>query len=276
MDRPAALEGTPMDRPMCTMRLLPKERRSAAAHHAVAVCPRNLPAGTTLDDLDKEPGDRLAVMVKKWWPPSVDLTVGFLDDPSRELRDKILLHLNAWSKDAAARFHEVSADAEVRIARLTEEDRPGSGGYWSYVGTDIAQIADGEPTMNLEGFTAGTPDAEFHRVVRHEAGHTLGFPHEHMRQALVSRLDPQKVIAFYRASEGWTEQEVIDQVLTPLEEASVFGTAGSDETSIMCYQIGGELTLDGRPIVGGSDINEADHRFAALVYPGHADSGDAL
>jgi hypothetical protein len=140
------------------------------------------------------------------------------------------------------------------------------------VGTDVTLIPDDEPTMNLEGFTATTPDREFHRVVRHEAGHTLGFPHEHMRQELVARLDREKVIAAYMASQGWSEQDVVDQVLTPLEEASVFGTAVTDETSIMCYQIDGELTLDGVPIVGGVDINETDHQLAALVYPRHGSS----
>ena len=49
--------------------------------------------------------------------------------------------------------------------------------------------------MNLEAFTMDTPDSEFFRVVRHETGHTLGFPHEHMRKAIIDRLDPEKVIA---------------------------------------------------------------------------------
>lgn len=80
--------------------------------------------------------------------------------------------------------------------------------------------------MNLEGFTVTTADSEFRRVVRHEAGHSLGFPHQHMRQELIRRLDRDKVIAGYTAAQGlgWTKQEVINQVLTPLEESSVSGT----------------------------------------------------
>ena len=239
-----------------------------AAIHAVTTYAKNLPAGASHDDLLREDGDRLAVDVSKWWGPSVDLTVGFLDNPSRELRDKILLHLNAWARDAAVRFHEVTTDPVVRISRLTEHDHPGLGGCWSVLGTDIDTIPAYEPTMNLEGFTVTTPDSEFRRVVRHEAGHSLGFPHEHLRQELVSRLNREKVIADYMATQSWSEQDVIDQVLTPLEEASIFGTALVDETSIMCYQLEGELTLDGVPIIGGVDITETDHRFAALVYPG--------
>jgi hypothetical protein len=252
----------------CTIRQLPREQQADAARHAVSVNPKNLPAGTDLDDVLADDPGRLAIVVNKWWGPSVDLTVGFLDNPSRELRDKILAHLNAWNRDADVRFHETGTDPVVRISRLTDEDVPGAGGFWSYVGTDVSLIPTAEPTLNLEAFTINTPDREFHRVVRHEAGHTLGFPHEHMRQELVERLDRRKVIASFMASQGWTEQEVIDQVLTPLEEASILGTASADETSIMCYQIEGELTVDGEPIVGGDDINESDHRFASLVYPG--------
>ncbi|MGY1670335.1 M12 family metallopeptidase [Geodermatophilus sp. SYSU D00710] len=255
----------------CTTRLLPKAQRVEAARYAATVYTKNLPAGTSIDDLEGGGADRLAVVVNKWWGPSVDLTVGFLDNPSRQLRDKIMLHLNAWARDACVRFHEVETDPVVRISRLSNTDLPGFGGYWSYVGTDVAFIPDDEPTMNFEGFTASTTDTEFDRVVRHEAGHTLGFPHEHMRRELVERLDREKVIAAYVASQGWTEQEVIDQVLTPLEEASILGTHATDETSIMCYQIDGELTIDSEPILGGMDINEADHRFAALVYSGHGE-----
>jgi hypothetical protein len=45
-----------------------------------------------------------------------------------------------------------------------------------------------EPTMTLEAFTMNMPESEFHRVVRHETGHTMGFPHEHMRRELVDKI----------------------------------------------------------------------------------------
>jgi hypothetical protein len=56
----------------------------------------------------------------------------------------------------------------------------GSEGYWSYLGTDIRLIPWNRPTMNLQGFTMNTSESEYKRVVRHETGHTLGFPHEHI------------------------------------------------------------------------------------------------
>jgi hypothetical protein len=124
-----------------------------------------------------------------------------------------------------------------------------------------------EPTMNLEAFTSETPEEEFRRVVRHEAGHTLGFPHEHMRQAIIRRLDHERVIASYMRHQQWSRQEVIDQVLTPLEESSLLGTPFAEDDSIMCYEIDPELTIDGFAVVGGTDITPNDHAFAAQIYP---------
>ena len=120
--------------------------------------------------------------------------------------------------------------------------------------------------MNLEEFTMDTPESEFHRVVRHETGHTLGFPHEHMRRALVEKIDRNKAIDYFKRMDGWDEQETIDQVLTPIEEAVIRGTI-ADPKSIMCYQIPGEITKDGKPIVGGLDIDKSDYTFAGQIYP---------
>jgi hypothetical protein len=161
------------------------------------------------------------------------------------------------------RFVESSLDPMVRIDRRTGREW---GGYWSYVGTEILGIPADEPTMNFEGFTMSTPLSEFRRVVCHEAGHTLGFPHEHMRRAFVRRIDPEKAYAHFLATDGWSQQDVDDQVLTPLDGRTLLGTP-SDQTSIMCYQLPGSIMRDGKPILGGTRINASDYRFAASIYP---------
>ena len=76
-----------------------------------------------------------------------------------------------------------------------------------------------------------------------------------------------KAIRFYDRTQGWTEEEVEEQVLTPLEQSSIQGTRASDPHSVMCYQIPGSITKDGRPIPGGTDINPKDFKFAASIYP---------
>jgi hypothetical protein len=95
----------------------------------------------------------------------------------------------------------------------------------------------------------------------------MGFPHEHMRRELVNKIDVQKAIAFFGQTQSWSPDEVKAQVLTPIEESSIRGTAHADPNSIMCYQIPGTITKDGKPIVGGKDIDGSDFQFAAEIYP---------
>jgi Astacin (Peptidase family M12A) len=251
---------------VCTPRALPRDKWIAAAQKAVEINPINHPPVEHLATI--MPGftptaESIAVMTKKYWGTGgVHLTVAFLDEAPANLRARILLHMNAWNKTANVQFVESATDPAVRIARAGGDD----GGYWSYVGTDVASIAAGEPTMNLEAFTMTTPESEFHRVVRHETGHTMGFPHEHMRRQLVAKIDPQKAIAYFGRTQGWTPAEVRAQVLTPLEDGSLLGTPTADPKSIMCYQLPGSIMKDGKPIVGGRDIDASDFAFAAKIY----------
>lgn len=121
--------------------------------------------------------------------------------------------------------------------------------------------------MNLDSFTMSTSESEYKRVVRHETGHTLGFPHEHMRKQLVAKIDEAKAIEYFGRTQGWSPDEVREQVLTPLEQSSLIATASADANSIMCYQLPGAVTKDGQPILGGLDIDKWDREFIALIYP---------
>jgi hypothetical protein len=42
----------------------------------------------------------------------------------------------------------------------------------------------------------------------------------------------------------------------------------------MCYQIPGEIAKDGRPIVGGLDIDKSDRAFAGQIYPKRAGASE--
>ena len=249
----------------CTPKRLPQSEWEKAADTATAINPVNRPPIHRLMRL--MPGfaptrARLAVLTTKYWgAKGVKLTVGFLDNPSAELRARILLHMNAWGKYANVTFVPTRTDPQVRIART-----PGDG-HWSYLGTDVLHIRKAEPTMNLDSFTMSTSESEYKRVVRHETGHTLGFPHEHMRKQLVAKIDVDKAIEYFGRTQGWSPDEVRAQVLTPLEQSSLIGTASADARSIMCYQLPGAITKDGQPILGGNDIDAWDREFVALIYP---------
>lgn len=244
----------------CMIRSLPEDRQVDAAMRAIEWNPVNRPALACLPDLEIAPS-HLAVLTSKYWgSKGVKLTVAFMEATPSDLRDRIIAHMNAWGEFCNVKFMYSTTDPQVRISR-------GRGGYWSYLGVDILSIPRNQPTMNLEGFTMQTSEREFIRVVRHETGHTLGFPHEHLRKDLVELLDVQKTIAYFSQTQGWSASEVRRQVLTPLEESTIMGTGHADGTSIMCYRLPGSITKSGQPIVGGDDIDQDDRQFASQIYP---------
>ncbi|MEZ2311973.1 M12 family metallopeptidase [Paraburkholderia sp. RCC_158] len=247
----------------CTLKSLPQRLLVEAARTARTVNPVNAPAYLPLAFLPANAPLKplaIAVMTSKYWGPSPRrLTVSFMETTPADLRTRILSHMNAWATRTSISFVQTSGVGDVRISR-------GQGGYWSYLGTDILHIPKNRPTMNLQDFSMNTPQGEYLRVVRHETGHTLGFPHEHMRKALVEHIDPQKAYDYFWNTYRWDKTTVDQQVLTSLDERTLMGTA-PDQTSIMCYQLPGTITRDGKPILGGIDINQTDYGFAARIYP---------
>lgn len=262
-DAPASGEGVGRFVPesVCIPKSLPRRLVQRAARTAVQINPVNAPllaqAASAGVPLPSHPAFISVLTSKYWGPQTRRLTVSFMDGGSAALRSRILSHMNAWSTGIT--FVETKQEGQVRIARA-------ASGYWSYLGTDVLHIPRNRQTMNLQGFSMNTPESEYRRVVRHELGHTLGFPHEHMRQALVDRIDPEKAYEYFLRTQGWDRQMVDQQVLTSLDETSLMSTP-PDQTSIMCYQLPGEITKDGQPILGGLDINATDAAFAHRIYP---------
>lgn len=248
--------------PSCIPKSLPPRLLQKAAEAAVAINPLNAPvlgAMMGMADIPLEPMHLTLLTSKYWGSQSRQLTVSFMESTQADLKTRILQHMNAWSARIGISFVLTNGTGNVRISR-------GGGGYWSYLGTDIRLIPTNRQTMNLQGFTMNTIEAEYRRVVRHETGHTLGFPHEHMRAELVARIDPQKAYDYFLRTQGWSKSVVDQQVLTPLDQATIMGTP-ADQTSIMCYQLPGSITKNGAPITGGIDINATDYAFAARIYP---------
>jgi Astacin (Peptidase family M12A) len=254
----------------CIPKSLPQRLLVKAAEVAVEINPVNAPMfgplaamatelATGASDIVMDP-QRIAVITGKYWGPTPRrLTVSFMESTPADLRARIISHLNAWTRTGCVEFMATQGTGEVRISR-------GSGGYWSYLGTDIRLIPRNRPTMNLQGFTMNTSESEYRRVVRHEAGHTLGFPHEHMRRELVARIDPEKAYEYFRRTQGWDRRMVDQQVLTPLDNRTIMFTP-ADQDSIMCYQLPGSITRDGQPIRGGMDVNQSDYAFVGRIYP---------
>lgn len=243
----------------CTIKQLPAKELYRAAQHAVSINPAN--AIPFPMDLDKQ---AIAVLTSKYWGPAgVHLTVGFLSQASAALQEKIVATFNKWSSYCNASFDIIQGaarNADIRISL-------GGGGYWSYLGTDVQRISSSQPTMNLQGFSLSTQQSEYDRVVTHEVAHTMGCPHEHMRATIINRLDVEKTIAEFMRTQGWSRQDVIQQIFTPLSEQSIRGTPNAQEDSIMCYWFPGTCTKNGKPILGGNKITDDDGAFMGTIYP---------
>jgi hypothetical protein len=247
----------------CTPKALPARLQKTAADLARRVNPANAPligasaglfGGAPLDPM------QISVLTSKFWGPTPRrLTVSFMDAPSVALRNRILSHMNAWSARIGISFAFTQGVGQVRISLVPD-------GHWSYLGTDVLLIPTNRATMNLQGFSLNTSEAEYKRVVRHETGHTLGCPHEHMRKAIVDRIDRDKAYTYFWQTQRWDEATVDQQVLTPLGEASIMGTP-ADQTSIMSYQLPGSIMKNGQAVSGGADINATDYAFMATLYP---------
>ena len=248
----------------CTIKTLDANLLLPAAETAIGINPANAFTGrfALASHNVVLPPEHLAVVTSRYWGvDGVRLTVGFLDTPPADLRQRIISHMNAWSQYANVSFVESSSNPQVRISRT-----PGDG-YWSYVGTDILHIGSDKPTMNLDSFSMNTAESEYHRVVRHETGHTLGCPHEHTRSQIVNRIDHDKAIAYFKQTQNWDSNQVTAQVLTPLDNSALMATATADQNSIMCYWLPAQIMKDGVAVVGGTDIDAQDAAFIATVYP---------
>lgn len=256
-DETAIASGEP-----CQVKHLPASEAITAARVAGQLNPANLPLlGGLAIGFEPLPPEHLALLTSRYWgSKGVHLTVQFFDTSDASLKARVLSHMNAWGSFANVKFDLTNRQGMVRIART-----PGDG-YWSYLGTDILHVSVDQPTMNLEGFTANTSEAEFRRVVRHETGHTLGFVHEHLRREIVGRIDQRKALAYFSQTQGWTEQMVYEQVLRPLEDRLLTVNA-AEQTSVMTYWFPASITVDGKAIIGGKDITDHDMELAARLYP---------
>ena len=248
----------PRDRTrVCTEVSLSPEQAARAAERAAREFPCNAPPHALA-----LPKGMIGVITSKWWGArAADLTFGFMEQTTAAMRDKVALYANKWGEFANVRFRWTQTSPVVRISFSDQ-------GYWSYLGTDCLGIPKGKPTMSLQGFTVGTRESEWLRVVLHEFWHALGCPHEQQRAAILARLDEAKTIAYFRKTQGWSEAQVRAQILTPLEEYSLTGASPeADEQSIMCYSFPASITKNGVAIPGGSDFTETDRRYFAKAYP---------
>lgn len=205
----------------------------------------------------------LALVGKKMWKPGRTLRVSFLDgDP--QVQKRVEEYAMQWTKHANIKLAFVPAGpSEIRISFKQR-------GYWSALGTD-ALVKEyfplTEPTMNYEGFTMATREAEYSRVVLHEFGHALGCIHEHQSPAGGIQWNKEAV---YRSLGGppnnWDQAQVDHNVLSRYsKEQTQFTTF--DPKSIMLYSFPKEWTLNNMEFTTNSALSDTDKSYIAASYP---------
>lgn len=252
----------------CIPRSLPLDLHIAAAFDAMIVRASNQPPiiAELADEPIPLPPLQIAMQRGRYWLPGQKLRVAFLDGDART-NERVLAYANRWQTPGIPipLFVGVRRD-EPSDVRVTYR-RPG---FWSYIGTDCRMVGPDEPTMCLQDFDSGQmPESEWLRVPPHEFGHTLAALHELQRPENVARLDPVKVTAWGRETQGWSAEMTYEQMLHVLDMSKVDATP-VDVRSIMEYWVAAELTRDGVAIPGGSDITDWDRKGMALAYGGSA------
>lgn len=228
---------------------------SCASQPATCVAIRPMsqaPAGT----------DSLWAYNRDFWPQKSTLRVKFIEG-SKSQQD------NAWR-----RFQKVDALVNLTFVRVPSgeaEIRVGfdpQGGHWSYVGKYCAKIPQAEKTMNLAltGGVFGDRSNEWDRVAIHETLHAIGFQHEHQSPQNTIKWNVPVVLAEYRASQGWSDAEIYDQVLNRSDAKDFNGTA-FDPKSIMEYPISAKETLDGFSVGWNRKLTETDIATIRRIYP---------
>jgi hypothetical protein len=124
----------------------------------------------------------------------------------------------------------------------------------------------GRPTLNLGWLKPSTPMKEYRRVVLHEFGHAIGLEHEHLSPGAKIPWNEQAVLAYYRETNGWTDDYTRSNVLTPVP-ADAF--TRFDKKSIMLYPVPKELLSDPSAAVpwSNSELSTVDKKFIGQMYP---------
>ncbi|HAD14040.1 MAG TPA: peptidase M12 [Saprospirales bacterium] len=201
--------------------------------------------------------DRGTGIKGKFWPAGKVLKVRF-QNGSATLQTKVLNYAKTWSNHANVTFVKVtSGTSDIRV-------RFGNLGHNSFVGTDNLLIPQDVQTMNLQ-FTDNTSESEIRRVSLHEFGHALGLMHEHQNPFAAIPWDKPKVYAYYAATQGWSQQQVDNNVLNTLgwgpAQHSPF-----DAQSIMAYSIPASLTTNGFSIPWNTELSAMDKEFIGKAY----------
>lgn len=253
---------------ICT-ECIPK-RTADAIHAAQRETEENVPdlraaLGTPLGTPNQDLRESATMLTGKKWAAGRTLKCSFDWTGDQRVKERVKAVANQWMEFANIKFDWVGGGGDVRIA-FVEGD-----GSWSYLGTDCLTIPRNQPTMNFGWLTPATDEVEYHRVVLHEFGHTLGMPHEHQNPAGGIPWDVDAVYRYYSGPPNYWDRETIEQnIFTQYAETQTVHTE-LDRASIMLYAIPNELTIGDWWVGWNTELSDQDKEFIRWQYPGKED-----
>jgi len=195
------------------------------------------------------------------WANGKTLKVFFING-SDFLRGKVMTYARKWAQHANIHFAvtENKANSDIRVGfKLNGDD-----GSWSKIGTDAKNYI-GRQTMNFGWFNRQTDEREFSRVIVHEFGHAIGLGHEHLSPVANINWNKPVVYKYYIEEEGWTRQQVNQNIFNKYKERDVRNTR-YDPKSIMHYYVPAEHTTDGVEVGYNLYLSEKDKAFIGRIY----------
>lgn len=198
------------------------------------------------------------------WPKDDDgmvrLSVQFLDGGKIQRQQAF---------ERFSRIDEVGDGLQVRLAG------PGEigdircafkcSGHWSFLGRGAKTIPGDRATMNLE-LDAFAPESEWDRVATHEFCHAIGIEHEHQHPDAEIPWDVPAVVRYYRATQGWSEQQTHFQVIDRKAVPNAWKTA-FDKNSIMLYPVLSQHTRGKFAVGWNTRLSALDIEMIRRIFP---------
>lgn len=216
-----------------------------------------------LKDQQKQPAFKPQISLWKpsVWEPGTSLNIRFLDgDPA--IHQFVMEVANEWTQGLNVSFQK-SGDtgAQIRVSFS-------GSGVWSKVGRLAEQVAPGLPTMGLGGLVKTTDLTLRRAYVLHEFGHALGALHEHQRPKAALTWIEDVVFDYYLKEYGWGKEEVVRQVISPLQQADseLAESPEFDPASVMMYPVLKTFTKQQFVQPWNSQLSAWDRKVAATLY----------
>lgn len=252
---------TTKDEPIkiCTERQLPFDPVTQLKAFEIAKSQniRNIPESNIFDPF------HLALVRGKMHRPGALLKVKFLNGTDKQ-KQGVRAEAKEWENFANVKFNFVTGNADIRIGFKWQ----GDAGSWSYIGTDIFNIPQNEPTMNFGWLDINYQDKEeYKRVVIHEFGHTLGCIHEHQNPSVDIPWDKEAVYKYYTGAPNFWSKEDVDNNIFRKYSTTQTQYSQFDKESIMLYSIPNSLTIGDYEVGSNNRLSEMDKDFIGTMYP---------